>query len=439
MNTALVESYRQMRQAQASVTWSEPGLIDSMVQPAIKAIEDAYERKHGDKSEGSKEDKDFELWKRKQDYKYQLENTGLPPENTEFGEQIADVESEDEITVDPSAGAGIGTSSFPRLANSNMQGPELKQLPMEMMPKFKAELRDKKEDQFKKYIVGKEIKGFEKFLGGNAAASRFLKTCKDNLADAKAMKDTQGESKVVSLITKLKSSVLELNAELSEWITYSGGGEGGTALYSRGSNKENMFLTDQIFSMAAPMDINNETGEVGFVVVGSDGMQKLVVYKEATKNLFLKAFKEEQIVADFYNELEKQAMKDIPFNPTKVKGFFRNLIGGTNWQDGSRDNIIMSFIHDDVGLTGTRFIDHFAQAYPMVNANILFNTSTWEQPIQSVSARKLIYEEVVNYNSMISRLHHNHHSPVRSTSVQEVQTKDMSADEIYQYYMSRKK
>ena len=40
MNTALVESYRQMRQAQASVTWSEPGLIDSMVQPAIKAIED---------------------------------------------------------------------------------------------------------------------------------------------------------------------------------------------------------------------------------------------------------------------------------------------------------------------------------------------------------------------------------------------------------------
>ena len=161
-----------------------------------------------------------------------------------------------------------------------------------MMPRFKAELRDKKEDQFKKYIVGKEIKGFEKFLGGNAAASRFLKTCKDKLAEAKSMKDTQAESKVVSLITKLKSSVLELNAELSEWITYSGGGEGGSPMYSKGSNKENMFLTDQIFSMAAPMDINEETGEVGFVIVQSDGMQKLVTYKAATKNLFLKAFKE---------------------------------------------------------------------------------------------------------------------------------------------------
>ena len=147
MNTALVESYRQMRQAQASVTWSEPGLIDSMVQPAIKAIEDAYERKHGGKSEGSKEDKDFALWKRKQDYKYQLENTGLPSENTEFGEDV-EIESEDETTVDPSAGANI--SPFEKLANPSMQGPELKQLPMEMMPRFKAELRDKKEDQFKK-------------------------------------------------------------------------------------------------------------------------------------------------------------------------------------------------------------------------------------------------------------------------------------------------
>ena len=438
MNTALVESYRRMRQAQASVTWSEPGLIDSMVQPAIKAIEDNYERKHGGGGSGEgEEDKEFQLWKRKQDYLHQLQEDGLPEEIMQSDDPVK-IEGEDETTVDPSAGANIGTS-FLKLANPSMQGPELKQLPMEMMPRFKAELRDKKEDQFKKYIVGREIKGFEKFLGGNAAASRFLKTCKDKLAEAKAMKDDQAESKVVSLITKLKSSVLELNAELSEWITYSGGGEGGTALYSRGSNKENMFLTDQIFSMAAVMDINEETGEVGFVAVGSDGMQKLVVYKEATKNLFLKAFKEEQIVADFYNELEKQAMKDIPFNPTKVKGFFRNLIGGTNWQDGSRDNIIMSFIHDDVGLTGTKFIDHFAQAYPMINAGILFNTAMWEQPIQGVSARKLIYEEVVNYNSMISRLHHNHHSPVRSASVQEVQTKDMSADEIYQYYMSRKK
>ena len=438
MNTALVESYRRMRQAQASVTWSEPGLIDSMVQPAIKAIEDNYERKHGGGGSGEgEEDKEFQLWKRKQDYLHQLQEDGLPEEIMQSDDPVK-IEGEDEPTVDPSAGANIGTS-FLKLANPSMQGPELKQLPMEMMPRFKAELRDKKEDQFKKYIVGKEIRGFEKFLGGNAAASRFLKTCKDKLAEAKSMKDTQAESKVVSLITKLNSSVLELNAELSEWITYSGGGEGGTALYSRGSNKENMFLTDQIFSMAAVMDINEETGEVGFVAVGSDGMQKLVVYKEATKNLFLKAFKEEQIVADFYNELEKQAMKDIPFNPTKVKGFFRNLIGGTNWQDGSRDNIIMSFIHDDVGLTGTKFIDHFAQAYPMINAGILFNTAMWEQPIQGVSARKLIYEEVVNYNSMISRLHHNHHSPVRSASVQEVQTKDMSADEIYQYYMSRKK
>jgi len=442
MNTALVESYRRMRQAQASVTWSEPGLIDSMVQPAIKAIEDNYERKHGGGGGGeSEEEKDFQLWKRKQDYLHQLQEDGLPEENMQFGEDV-NIEGEGETTVDASAGANIGissSSSFPRLADPNAQGPELKQLPMEMMPRFKAELRDKKEDQFKNYIVGKEIKGFEKFLGGNAAASRFLRTCKDKLAEAKSMKDTQAESKVISLITKLKSSVLELNAELSEWITYSGGGEGGSPMYSKGSNKENMFLTDQIFSMAAPMDINEETGEVGFVIVQSDGMQKLVTYKAATKNLFLKAFKEEQVVGEFSKELRAQALKDIPFNKARVRGFFDNLIGGTNWQDGSRDNIIMSFIHDDIGLTGTRFIDHFRQAYPMIDARLLFNTSMWEQPIQGMPARKMIYDEVVSYNAMVARLYHNQNSPMRSRRIQEVQAKDMSAEEIYNYYMTRKK
>ena len=128
MNTALVESYRQMRQAQASVTWSEPGLIDSMVQPAIKAIEDAYERKHGGGSEDDKGDKDFQLWKRKQDYLHQLQEDGLPEEIMQSDDPVK-IEGEDETTVDPSAGANIGTS-FLKLANPSMQGPELKQLPM---------------------------------------------------------------------------------------------------------------------------------------------------------------------------------------------------------------------------------------------------------------------------------------------------------------------
>lgn len=435
MNTALVESYKQMRQAQASVTWSDPGLIDAMVQPAIKAIEENYERAHGGGG-GSEEDKEFELWKRKQNYKYQLENEGLPSQ-----EQIQEENDPKPDSVPVDALANVGTSSFPMRVDSQVQQgpPQLQQLPIEMMPKFKAELRDKKEDQFKKYIIGKKILGFQKFLGGNAAASRFLKTCKDRLANAKATKNDQEEAKVVSLITKLKSSVLELNAELAEWIEYSGGGESGSPMYSRGSSKENMFLTDQIFSMAAPMDINMETGEVGFVVVGSDGMQKLVTYKAATKRLFLKAFKEEQIVGEFNKELKNQALKDIPFNKARVKGFFDNLIGGTNWQDGSRDNIIMSFIHDDIGLTGTRFIDHFREAYPMIDAGLLFNTSMWDQPMQGVPARKMIYDEVVSYNAMVARLYHNQNSPMRSSPVEEVQAKDMSADEIYNYYMTRKK
>jgi len=432
MNTALVESYKQMRQAQASVSWSQPGLIDSMVQPAIKAIEENYERAHGGGGGGSKEDKEFELWKRKQNYKYQLENEGLPSQ--EQTEEENDPKNEQTAGVPTDYLANVGESPF-----NITEGPQLQQLPIEQMPRFKAELRDKKEDQFKKYIVGETILGFQKFLGGNAAASRFLKTCKDRLADAKAMKDDQEESKVVSLVSKLKSSVLELNAELAEWVEYSGGGKGGTPMYSRGSNKENMFLTDQIFSMAAPMDINEETGEVGFVAVGSDGMQKLVTYSAATKNLFLKAFKEEQIVGEFNKELRAQALKDIPFNKARVRGFFDNLIGGTSWQDGSRDNIIMSFIHDDIGLTGTRFIDHFRQAYPMIDPSLLFNTSMWEQPIQGMPARKMIYDEVVSYNAMVARLYHNQNSPMRSRRIQEVQAKDMSAEEIYNYYMTRKK
>jgi len=99
----------------------------------------------------------------------------------------------------------------------------------------------------------------------------------------------------------------------------------------------------------------------------------------------------------------------------------------------------MSFIHDDIGLTGTRFIDHFRQAYPMIDASLLFNTSMWEQPIQGVPARKMIYDEVVSYNAMVARLFHNQNSPMRSRRIQEVQAKDMSAEEIYNYYMTRKK
>ena len=63
----------------------------------------------------------------------------------------------------------------------------------------------------------------------------------------------------------------------------------------------------------------------------------------------------------------------------------------------------------------------------------------WEQPIQGVPARKMIYDEVVSYNAMVARLYHNQNSPMRSRRIQEVQAKDMSAEEIYNYYMTRKK